>query len=297
MSGANPIHGIRRDDAVTVAILTRDAGPLLARVLEAVSAQETPRRVDVLAVDSGSTDDTLDTLRKHDARVVNVPPGEFDWGRTRDLAYREAQTPVIVNLSQDAVPAHNQWLENLIAPLADPAAGASCGPSRPDPERGFRQFPWERNGYFYFTREIRRFVARHGRGLSFANSAVPRAVWEQLGLDPQPIGEDFQFQIKLRAAGLNIAFPEDAPVLHHHNYPLGRLYLRCRNEGLALRHLGCPYSEWDLARDLASLPKYVQWLRELCRGDLRAPADFVYPALRPLAVYVGSRFARRHVWR
>ncbi len=283
-------------NAVTIAMLTRNAGPLLRRVLESVARQQTSRTIEVMAVDSGSTDGTLEILNAHGVRVLSIPTDRFDWGRTRDFAYQHARSPVVVNLSQDAVPMEPSWLENLVRPLSDPRVGASCGSSAPDPERGFPQFPWERNGYFYFTREIAKFVKQYGKGLSFANSAVPRAVWERLRFDEQPTGEDFQFQKKLHAAGLTIAFPDDAPVLHHHNYSLGGLWRRCRNEGLALRLLGCPYKETDLAIDVLSPAKYVQWLREIKYGRLRTPADFLFPMLRPIAVYMGSRFTRRPIW-
>ena len=283
-------------NAVTIAILTRNAGPLLRRLLESVARQQTSRTIEVMAVDSGSTDGTLDLLNAHGVRVLSIPADQFDWGRTRDFAYQHARSPIIVNLSQDAVPMEPAWLENLVRPLSDPRVGASCGSSMPDPERGFPQFPWERNGYFYFTREIAKFVKQYGKGLSFANSAVPRAVWERLRFDEQPTGEDFQFQKKLHAAGLAIAFPEDAPVLHHHNYSLGGLWRRCRNEGFALRLLGCPYNEADLAIDVLSPAKYVQWLREIKYGRLRTLPDFLFPMLRPIAVYMGSRFTRRPIW-
>lgn len=285
------------DAAATVAILTRNGAEFLGRALKSVAEQETQRRVEVLAVDSGSTDGTQDLVREYGARVESIPAEDFNWGRTRNLAYELTDTPIVVNLSQDAIPAHALWLEHLVAPLSDDDVGASCGASKPDPDRAFGQFPWERNGYFYFTQEMRKFQERYGRGLSFSNSAVQRAAWEHLGLGEQPLGEDFLFQTKLHGAGLKVAFPEDAPALHHHNYPFGRLYLRCRNEGLALRELGCGYTELDLVHDLLSPRKYVQWLREVKRGSLKTMADWTYPALRPLAVYVGSRFARRHVWR
>ena len=281
---------------VAIAMLTRNAGPLLQRVLEAIMRQQTSRTFKILAVDSGSTDGTLSLLHSHNVRVVSVPTEQFDWGRTRDLAYHHARAPVVVNLSQDAVPMEASWLENLVRPLDDPDVGASCGSSLPDPERSFPQFPWERNGYFYFTREIAKFVKQYGRGLSFANSAVPRAVWERLRFDEQPTGEDFQFQKKLHGAGLKIAFPNDAPVLHHHDYTLGGLWRRCRNEGFALRLLGCPYGEADLALDLLSSAKYIQWLREIKHGRLQTPADFLFPVVRPVAVYAGSRFTRRPIW-
>lgn len=281
---------------VTIAIPTRNAGVLLPRLLDAVFRQETASRYEVLAVDSGSTDGTLDVLRSRPVRVMTLPREEFNWGRTRDFAYEHARGSIVVNLSQDAVPMHVTWLDHLIRPLSDPDVGASCGSSLPDPERSFRQFPWERNGYFYFTREIAKFVARYGKGLSFANSAVPRAVWARLRFDEQPTGEDFQFQTKLHAAGLKIVFPDDAPVWHHHNYTLGGLWRRCRNEGFALRLLGCPYDETDLVRDLVSPGKYIQWLREVNRGNLETAADLLFPVVRPLAVYMGSRFTHKPIW-
>lgn len=281
---------------VTIAILTRNGGSLLPRLLDAVFAQHTARRVEVLAVDSGSHDGTLDILRRYPLRLQEIPQKDFNWGRTRDLAYEQAAAPVVVNLSQDAIPMQRDWLENLLRPLNDAEVAVSCGSSVPDPERSFGQFPWERNGYFYFTREIRRFVEKYGRGLSFANSAVRRTVWEQLRFDEQPTGEDFQFQKKLHGAGLRIAFPDDAPVLHHHNYTLAGLWRRCRNEGYALQLLGCPYSECDLLFDLAGPRQYVQWLREIKYGRLHRAADVLFPWIRPLAVYMGSRFTRRPIW-
>ncbi len=284
------------DYDVTIAILTRDAGAILPRLIEAVFGQSTAKRFEVLAVDSGSTDGSIEILRRYPIHLVEIPRGDFNWGRTRDFAYEQARGRVIVNLSQDAIPMRTDWLDHLIRPLDDAAVGVSCGSSVPDPERAFAQFPWERNGYFYFTREIRAFVARYGRGLSFANSATPRAVWEKLRFDEQPTGEDFQFQKKLHGAGLRIAFPEDAPVLHHHNYTLGALWRRCRNEGYALKLLGSPYSEIDLLIDLVGPRKYVQWLREIKYGRLHTAADLLFPVARPLAVYMGSRFTRRPIW-
>ena len=288
--------GSNEDYEITIALLTRDAGPVLGRLLAAVFAQETGRRFEVVAVDSGSSDGTLDLLGQHPVRVCTIPTENFNWGRTREYAYAQSRGRVVVNLSQDAVPAGTDWLEHLVRPLDDPGVAVSCGSSAPDPERGFGQFPWERNGYFYFTREIARFVSRYGKGLSFANSAVRRDVWERLRFDEQPTGEDFQFQRKLHAAGLTIVFPDDAPVLHHHNYTFAGLWRRCRNEGYALKLLGCAYTEADLALDLLSGRKYVQWLRELKRGSLHTAADVCFPVLRPLAVYMGSRFTRRPIW-
>lgn len=277
---------------VTVALLTRNAGPCLRRVLRAVVTQQTASSVELLAVDSGSTDDTQAILREFDARLAPFPPGPFDFGRARDFAFEHSRGGIVVSLSQDAVPAHDRWLDNLTAPLADPAVAASCGRSLPDPERGEPQFPWERNGHFYFTAEIRKFNRRYGRGLSNANSAIRRAVWERLRFGEQPIGEDFLFQARLADAGFRIAFPDDAPVLHHHHYTARSLFRRCRNEGLGLRRIGCAYSEIDLIGDLLRARIWRVWGRDLYHGRLTTAAALAFPLLRPTAVYIGSRFGR-----
>lgn len=281
---------------ITIGIPCRDGGVILRRALAQVFAQETTRRVEVIALDSGSTDGTLEALADYDVRIISIEQGAFDWGRVRERLFEEARGGIVVNLSQDAIPAGTDWLERLIAPLYESDAGVSCGSSIPDPERHFPQFQWEKNGYYYFTREIGKFRAKYGKGLSFANTAVRREVWAALRIEPQATGEDFGFQIKLHRAGVEIAFPADAPVLHHHFYTVKGVFRRCRNEGLALREMGCAYTETDLAADLLSPRKYVQWLREVKRGSLRSAAEWIYPALRPVAVYTGSRFARKMVW-
>ena len=291
-----PVVSCEEQPEVSIGIPTRNAQPDIERLLKQVFAQETTRRFEVFALDSGSTDGTLAVLESYGVRIIQIPQEAFDWGKLRDRLFSEARGAIVVNLSQDAIPAETTWLDHLIAPLADEAIAVSSGSSIPDPDRHFRQFQWEKNGYYYFTREIKKFVQRYGRGMSFGNTAVRRSVWESLRIDPQATGEDFGFQIKLVNAGHKIAFPVDAPVLHHHNYRLRGVFRRCRNEGLALREMGCRYTAWNCVTDLMSPRKYLQWLREVKRGSLHNAAEWLYPVLRPIAVYWGSRFARKMVW-
>lgn len=277
---------------VSVTLLTRNAGPLFARVLEGLRMQETARRVELVVVDTSSSDGTVEAIKDCGGRVETIARDDFDFGRTRDEVFGHTRGDIILSLSQDSIPAHPDWLENLIRPLEDPEVAVASGSSIPDPDRPYPQFAWEKNGYFYFTREMKKFVARYGKGISFSNAAIRRSVWEKLRIDPQPQAEDFQFQTKLYVAGLKTAFPTDAPVLHHHDYTLRQLYRRCRNEGLASRCMGIPYNELDLLRDLASPRKYIQWARELKRGSLNGPAAVLFPLARPIAVYTGARLAR-----
>ena len=274
---------------ISVALLTRNAGPLLDRVLDGIGMQETDRAVEIVAMDSGSDDGTVERLEKAGARVESINPKDFNFGATRDFLYTLTQGEFVVNLSQDAVPSDAHWLEHLIAPLLnDEKVAVSCGRSVPDPDRGFAQFPWEKNGYFYYTREMRRFREQYGHGVSFANSAVRRSAWEQIRFQPIVLGEDFQFQVALHETNWTTAFPDDAAVLHHHDYTLATLRRRCRDEGTALAQLGCTYSAGDCLADLVHPRKNMQWLRDAVSGRLRSPAAWLFPVVRPVEVRRGD---------
>lgn len=193
---------------VSIALLTHNAGPLLERVLQAIRSQKTGRRVELVAIDTASADGSRERLEAYGANVETIAPETFNFGATRDLLFERARGAFIVSLSQDAVPAQPDWLEKLLAPFDDPSVGVSCGRSVPDPDRAYPQFPWEANGGFYFTAEMRAFRKRHGLGLSNANAAYRRFVWDSLRFGSQPIGEDFLFQTKLAETEYTIAFQE-----------------------------------------------------------------------------------------
>lgn len=281
---------------ISIGIPVRNGGVLLKRLLQQLSAQQSAHSFETYALDSGSTDGSQELCRAHGLRVVEVPRESFNWGNLREQLFREARGEIVVNLSQDAIPANPDWLDRLVAPLEDPEVAVVCGSSIPDPARHFPQFQWECNGYFYFTREMQRFTARYGRGLSFANTAVRKSVWEALHIAPQATGEDFGFQTRLHAAGAKVVFTRDAPVLHHHHYTVRSAWRRCRNEGLALREMGVAYGAADLLADVTMPRLWRQYARELRHRRLHSASEFFYPLLRPLAVYAGSRFARRMVW-
>jgi rhamnosyltransferase len=280
---------------VSITLLTRNPGPILPYLLEGIRMQETDRSVELVAIDTASTDNTVPMLMQHGAKVQVIEPEEFNFGLTRDRVFEMTRGDVVVCLSQDAVPAHTRWLEHLVAPLDDPQYVASCGRSVPDPDRAYPQFQWEKNGRFYFTREMAQYRARYGSGLSNANAAYRRSVWELLRFGEHPTSEDFRIQTKMHEKGYAIAFPQDAPVLHHHNYNLGELYKRCRNEGLGFRSVGCPYSFGDCLADSFRLDMAMTWGRELLKGRLRSPAALLFPWLRPVAVYAGSRYGGEYL--
>ena len=103
---------------VTVAILTFNGETYLDRILTAVEHQDFPGVVDVLVIDSGSTDGTLGIVAQHPAvRLHEIPNSEFGHGRTRNLAATLAAGRLVAYLTHDAVPTDDHWLRELVAPF------------------------------------------------------------------------------------------------------------------------------------------------------------------------------------
>jgi rhamnosyltransferase len=104
---------------VTVAILTYNGEDYLRRILEQVFVQDLDGAVEVLVVDSGSSDSTLEIVRDFpDVRLHEIPNSEFGHGKTRNLAARLATGEFIAFLTHDAVPLGDQWLRELLHPFA-----------------------------------------------------------------------------------------------------------------------------------------------------------------------------------
>jgi len=102
----------------TVAILTYNGEKYLERILKKLEKQDFDRPFEVLVIDSGSTDGTLDILKRHpDVRVHSIPNAEFGHGRTRNLAAQLANGEFVAFLTHDAVPSTKHWLSEILDPF------------------------------------------------------------------------------------------------------------------------------------------------------------------------------------
>ena len=70
---------------VSVVIPVKNGIDTLASCLDGIFGQTLRDKLEVIIIDSGSTDGTLDLLKKYPVRVYNLPPKEFNHGETRNL--------------------------------------------------------------------------------------------------------------------------------------------------------------------------------------------------------------------
>ena len=108
----------------SISILTKNEGPNIGPCLEAVFSQKDVGEFEVLLVDSGSTDATVQIASQFPIRIEQIRPEEFHHARTRNFAANLGTGRIIVNLSGDALPASDFWLKELLANFSDPGVGA-----------------------------------------------------------------------------------------------------------------------------------------------------------------------------
>src|SRR5574337_394745 len=70
---------------VSIILLTKNGQRYLEGVLGAVFAQQTEHGYEVIAIDSGSSDGTVELLRRYPVALRRIPPEQFNHGATRNL--------------------------------------------------------------------------------------------------------------------------------------------------------------------------------------------------------------------
>src|SRR5881394_3271964 len=134
---------------VSVGILTRNAGKLFGRVVDALSKQFTAWPFEIVILDSGSKDGTDKYAESRGVRIIPYKPAKFRFGTARDTLFNNCRGQVIVTISQDVIPADEHWLSNLVTPILDGRADATTGEQRPAP--GEYAFYWDYHGSWMRT--------------------------------------------------------------------------------------------------------------------------------------------------
>lgn len=222
----------------TIILLVKNGERYLNEVLEGIFAQRTSFPFEVLAIDSGSRDHSLEILSRYPVRLRKIPPEAFNHGETRNLGgyLAHPNAAYLVYLSQDATPGNDEWLEALIAPMEEDASIAGVF-SRHLPRPGtcpslVRQLVtnWQTGGT---TRLIKRmpssreeFEANRFYYIYFSNtsSAIRRAVWERIPFRPVAFGEDADWAERILEAGYGLVFEPRSVVFHSHDYGLLELF-------------------------------------------------------------------------
>jgi len=257
--------------ALSVILLTRNGAGDLERLLPALFAQQQVASYEVIAVDSGSTDGTIDLLRRYPVRLSEIPPETFHHARTRNFAAGLAKGEILIFLSQDAVPACDLWLSKLIADFDDPKVGAVYGRQLPRPE-SFVERQDTLDTVYGANKLVKDPAHRNGMGYRFyhfsdVNSAIRRSVWAATPFpEDLKVFEDLGIAKRILDSGWKIVYEPEAAVIHSHNHSTFGLFKRYFDIGYTLKLLNiwdAPGIRRSLSRDAWKLiERKIRRIRE-----------------------------------
>jgi len=212
---------------VTVIVRTFNVAWVVDQALAALMKQKGVG-IELMIVDSGSTDATLDMVAPYPHTLIEIEPGTYFPGKVLNRAVKEAKTELVVFINSDVVLLDQYAIFKLIEPLEASMTAASFGRQVVRPEADL----WVRHDY------ERAFPATDDKPewmhYSLPIAAMKKSAWEMQAFYTDAWGsEDTHWGVQIKNKGYKIAYVKDAIAMHSHNYTLKQLASRRRIEGEA----------------------------------------------------------------
>jgi rhamnosyltransferase len=218
------------DPKITIVMRCFNEAWALRETLPALAAQEY-RNWELVAIDSGSTDGSVDLLRAaHPKQLIQLLPYDYRPGRVLNQGMELAESDRVIFLNADATPQNSNWLRPLVEALDDPQTAAVFGRQIPRPGCA-AVFAYDYERCFGEQRES----VRWDHFFSMVSSGLRRDVWEQRGfLESMQYSEDDEYTRWACGHGYRVAYCPESVVMHSHNYTPRQAYKRSFGEAWAL---------------------------------------------------------------
>lgn len=213
---------------VSVVVPVRNGKSTIRACLDGLLGQSLASRLEIVVVDSGSTDGTLDILAQYPVLVSEIDASEFNHGTTRNVGAALARGEFVALTVQDARPVDSRWLERMYRHFADPQVGAVCGQqvvphdSDKNPTDWFRPYdePQLRRVHFATPDEFIALSAPDQAALCCWDNVTAlyrRTVLEDVPFRRVSFGEDMAWAKDALLHGHTLVYDYSARVYHYHD--------------------------------------------------------------------------------
>lgn len=204
----------------------------IGRLLSGIT-QQSVADPEIILVDSGSSDATLDIASRYPVKIVHIAPEVFSFGRALNIGCEAAANEFIVLASAHVYPLYKDWLEKLLSYFVDERVALVYGRqvgnshSKFSEQRVFDQwFPGVSNR------------CQNHPFCNNANAAIRKSVWEKLPYEESLTGlEDLDWAKRALSQHYRIAYSAEAEIVHVHEETFGRILNRYRREALAMKQI------------------------------------------------------------
>jgi rhamnosyltransferase len=198
----------------SVVVRAKNEARAIERTFTALRRQTV--RVEIVVVDSGSTDGTVEIARRWCDRLVEIPPESFTYGYSANLGAEAATAPFHFCLSAHCFPERDDWVERSLGHYARDDVAAT---------NGIQSFPDGRPVEHVFLQDADHVRAHLLWGFSNHASSWRADVWREHPFDATlSSSEDREWALRVTEAGWLIAYDPALWVDLSHQWDGGALF-------------------------------------------------------------------------
>lgn len=244
---------------VSIVVRCRNEAKHLPKLIYGLARQDS-QDFEVVLVDSGSEDESVELAKRAGWRVLEISPQDFSFGRSLNIGCAAANGELIVSLSAHVYPVRADFIENLTEVFnpsghATVAYGRQVGDNRSHFSERVLMAHW-------FPNE--RLSDQGHAFTNNANACFPKVLWEKLRFDEELTGlEDIDFAQRALSSAGRVIYVDDAAVVHVHQERWAQIRNRYRREAKAYKVI--------FPEEKMSLFMAVRlWARNVARDALEA---------------------------
>lgn len=188
--------------------------------------------IEIVLVDSGSTDQTLEIAKKNNLKIVFIKKEIFSFGRSLNIGCRASNGELLVFISGHCIPTDTNWLLSLCFSLKNGNSDYNYG----------KQIGVD-TSYYSEHQHFKKFFPSSNKDVFFdgffcnnANSAIKRNVWEKYKFNENITGlEDMYLTQQIIQDNMKVSYIPEANVKHIHHENFRQIKNRYERESMALK--------------------------------------------------------------
>lgn len=246
------IETIQKD--VSIVIPTKNAGTDFEFTLEKIRAQKGIRDIELIIIDSGSSDETIRIGEKFGSKIYTIKPEDFNHGETRNFGAEKANGDYVLFMVQDAIPIGDRWLYNMAKALEsdEKIAAATCRQvPRSDADLfacwamwfHYKFLDMNTDKILYLNNRVEYdslspFEKRKLTQLDDVCACYRKEIFDEFKFKAISFAEDLELGMRLIKTGHKLVFLYSSGVIHSHNrspsYHIKRSYIDSKTVAVLL---------------------------------------------------------------
>jgi rhamnosyltransferase len=215
----------------------------IGKLIRGIKLQHTSHEVEIILVDSGSTDKTVQISEQEGAKIVHIKPEEFSFGYALNLGAEIAEGDILLFASAHVYPVYTNWIHKMLEQFSKDKVALVYGRQIGDENTKYSE---HRIFAKWFPKNSN--YNQHYPFCNNANTAIRKDLWKEQQYDENLTGlEDLAWAEQILAKGYHLVYESEAVIVHVHEETPKKVYNRYLREAIAFKRIRphASFSFWN----------------------------------------------------